>query len=157
MEPVRLGEKSFAMTVHALREAEKLLQEAGAKGKEALVLLAGHGEGQKFILDLVLWPDQIATAVSVRLLRDSMSQVHAKLAERGRIIGAQVHTHPGQAFHTETDDADTTVTQLGSLSIVVPYFCRLGLRGWPGCVAYVLEEDGWSSATYAALVVEVQE
>ncbi len=43
-----------------------------------------------------------------------------QLANKSRGIRAQVHTHPGAAFHSETDDHWPVISQPGFLSIVVP-------------------------------------
>ena len=45
-----------------------------------------------------------------------------QLGDEHRAIRAQVHTHPGMAFHSETDDHWPVVSQPGFLSIVVPNF-----------------------------------
>jgi len=39
-----------------------------------------------------------------------------------RSVKAQVHTHPGRAFHSATDDQWPIVSQAGFLSIVIPDF-----------------------------------
>jgi len=44
------------------------------------------------------------------------------LAASQQSVWAQVHTHPGQAFHSETDDNWPIVSQEGFLSIVIPHF-----------------------------------
>ena len=43
----------------------------------------------------------------------------------GRLkIVAQVHSHPGEAFHSEVDDEWAIVRHVGALSLVVPGFAR---------------------------------
>jgi hypothetical protein len=44
------------------------------------------------------------------------------LAASKRSVKAQVHTHPGQAFHSSTDDKWPIVSQAGFVSIVIPDF-----------------------------------
>jgi hypothetical protein len=46
------------------------------------------------------------------------------LADEGRSIRAQVHTHGHEAFHSETDDAYPAVQTPGFLSLVIPWFAR---------------------------------
>jgi len=43
-----------------------------------------------------------------------------RLAHERRTIRAQLHTHPGPAFHSPTDDHCPVVSQPGFLSIVIP-------------------------------------
>lgn len=45
-----------------------------------------------------------------------------RLATRGEGVRAQVHTHPGSAFHSDTDDAWPIVHLEGFLSLVIPDF-----------------------------------
>ena len=41
---------------------------------------------------------------------------------RGERLFAQVHTHPGRAYHSEMDDRYAVVIAPGGLSLVVPNF-----------------------------------
>lgn len=67
-----------------------------------------------------------------------------RLAASKHSIKAQVHTHPGEAFHSATDDKWPIVSQEGFLSIVIPDFAtgEISLENtWIGR----LNEDGvWS-------------
>lgn len=58
-----------------------------------------------------------------------------RLGRKRREILAQVHTHPGQAFHSTTDDCWPVVSQPGFISIVIPNFAlgQMNLEGaWIG-------------------------
>jgi hypothetical protein len=46
------------------------------------------------------------------------------LAASRQSVKAQVHTHPGEAFHSTTDDTWPIVSQVGFLSIVIPDFAK---------------------------------
>lgn len=59
-----------------------------------------------------------------------------KLAAAGLGIRVQIHTHPGSAFHSPTDDEFPIVHNPGFLSLVVPNFA-LGSVGFDG--AYLSE------------------
>src|SRR5437763_818131 len=51
-----------------------------------------------------------------------MTALHAEL-RRGRLmVAAQVHSHPGPAFHSKADDRWAIVRHEGALSLVVPDF-----------------------------------
>lgn len=45
-----------------------------------------------------------------------------RLASTKRSVKVQVHTHPGEAFHSTTDDLWPIVSQAGFLSVVIPNF-----------------------------------
>jgi hypothetical protein len=73
-----------------------------------------------------------------------------RLATSKRSVKVQVHTHPGEAFHSATDDHWPIVSQAGFVSIVIPDFAagEPSLdRAWVGC----LQVDGtWRRLTSPA-------
>lgn len=75
-----------------------------------------------------------------------------QLARQDRAIRAQVHTHPGSAFHSETDDHWPVVSQPGFVSIVIPNFA-MGtidfMKMWSG----ILAADGdWEQIPISSIV-----
>ena len=44
-------------------------------------------------------------------------------SDRLKVV-AQVHSHPGKAFHSEADDQWAIVRNVGALSLVLPQFAR---------------------------------
>jgi hypothetical protein len=64
------------------------------------------------------------------------------LYEAKQVIGVQVHSHPMEAYHSETDDTYPIATLSGSLSIVLPFFGRDGF-GSSDIAAYRLDRDSW--------------
>ena len=64
---------------------------------------------------------------------------------------ARIHSHPVEAFHSATDDANPALTHDGALSIVVPFF-GLGLRhGLDSCAVYRLLGGRWIEIPAGAL------
>jgi proteasome lid subunit RPN8/RPN11 len=51
-----------------------------------------------------------------------LTEFWKRLASSRRSVKVQVHTHPGEAFHSSTDDRWPIVSQVGFLSIVIPNF-----------------------------------
>ena len=71
------------------------------------------------------------------------------------MIGVQVHSHPTDAYHSETDDTYPIATLEGSLSIVLPFF---GRDGWESkdIAVYRLGRTGWDELTQpTSHIVEV--
>jgi hypothetical protein len=64
------------------------------------------------------------------------------LAKTRRRICAQIHTHPGPAFHSKTDDLHPIIHVPGFVSIVVPDFAR-GPALRRSYVAEIDESGGW--------------
>ncbi len=146
MEPIDLNSiKRFTIQSAILAELAACLEKGRKHGIEALALLAGFPVSEsEFMIDTCYVPAQRATAISVELDEGSLLPIHEDLVTSERALAIQVHSHPGTAYHSDEDDADTTVTQSGSLSIVVPEFGALGLDGWPGCAIYRRFGNGWS-------------
>jgi hypothetical protein len=64
-----------------------------------------------------------------------------QLAERREGVRIQVHTHPGEAFHSQTDDAFPIVHSPGFLSLVIPRFAK-GEVGFKDAFLAELGQDG---------------
>lgn len=56
----------------------------------------------------------------------------------------QLHTHPGADVRMSKLDREWEVVRhVGALSIIVPYYCRQGLKGFQGVNVYEREEEDW--------------
>jgi hypothetical protein len=64
-----------------------------------------------------------------------------RLAQESLGIRIQVHTHPGEAFHSPTDDAFPIIHTIGFLSLVIPNFA-LGSIGFDDAFLTEIQEDG---------------
>ena len=72
--------------------------------------------------------------------------LYPPLAAAKRSVKAQIHTHPGEAFHSASDDRWPIVSQAGFISIVLPNFAigRTSLENaWVG----VMLRDGRALVT----------
>jgi len=68
-----------------------------------------------------------------------------ELADLQQSVRVQVHIHPGDAFHSETDDQHAIVSTPGFLSLVVPNSAE-GSISLEGCYLAELTSDGsWQS------------
>jgi hypothetical protein len=76
-------------------------------------------------------PEQTASSTADGLLvvvgGDALFEVNKHLHRRGELLVGQVHTHPGAAYHSPTDDDYPLVTLIGALSLVIPEFGRHGM------------------------------
>ncbi len=83
-----------------------------------------------------------------------MTHYWFRLARERRTIAAQIHTHPGAAFHSATDDHWPIISQPGFISIVIPNFAQepvLLKEAWVGR----LDADGDWRAVPADTMVEI--
>lgn len=129
------------LPVDILDEARAFFELRGANGHEGTAMIAARdGVASQLVI-----PDQRATPVpycSVEVTLSGKLQLAAALRADERYV-ARIHSHPGLAFHSPTDDANPALTHEGALSIVVPFF-GLGLRrGLDACAVLVRREGYW--------------
>jgi hypothetical protein len=113
----------------------EVLARAGQHHHEAFVVWGGSfvGDAKTFRFTSAIVPAQRAHSTPDGLLVTvdgaALFEVNKTLYTRRETLGGQVHSHPTEAFHSETDDHFPLVTLLGSLSVVVPDFAIKGLNG----------------------------
>lgn len=113
---LRVPAALLASTFHALREC-------GREQNECVVYWTGPAE----LSNVVNWQDHPNHRRSPREYEIDgawLTEYWFRLARERRTIRAQIHTHPGQAFHSATDDQFPVVSQPGFISIVIPNFAR---------------------------------
>lgn len=129
-----------------LREAEQFLTDRGADGQEGTGLVAFGRNGDHWRADSFVAPEQRGQRAELGCWVEVTEQGKRELAVRlpaGCRYLARIHSHPAQAFHSRTDDANPALTHEGAISIVVPYF-GLGLRrGLAACAVYRLTVRRW--------------
>jgi Prokaryotic homologs of the JAB domain len=114
--PLRLSEG-------LLREALGTLRHCSAGVRECVCWLTGPID-EPGVLDDVLHPSHSASAGGYRVEDRWINDAWLALARAGREVRLQVHTHPGAAYHSATDDAYPAVQTPGFLSLVIPRFAQ---------------------------------
>src|SRR6185437_16939548 len=112
----------------AIETTLKAMRHFGSHGCEALVLWVGHIDSatgtarvaQAFVPDQK--PISGEEGVGYFVSGDTLFKLNKALSETGLRLIAQVHSHPGEAYHSEADDRYAIVTADGGLSLVVPDF-----------------------------------
>lgn len=136
----------FMVPAHIVDKTDAQLRGAGRNGCECFVLWTGSRENGNFYINTVHVPRQTAyryeEGVCVRVDGPELHRLNLWLFENQEELAIQIHSHPTDAFHSETDDACPIVTTLGGLSIVVPDFAKNGLRR-SGVAYYRLGLSGW--------------
>ena len=139
----------FKVPKAVLEETQTSLRAAGRDGHELFVLWSGTQQTTSFIVQNIHVPRQVAYRTEggcgVRVGGDALHALSAWLFEHGQVLAAQVHSHPTDAFHSDTDDTYPIVTALGGLSIVAAYFGRDGLLS-PTTAAFRLTAVGWQAS-----------
>lgn len=139
----------FEVPADVVADTERSLSQAGHEGYELFVLWSGAESGPLFRVQTAHVPKQtsyrLKSGLCVRVEGEALHKLNAWLFNHDEKLAAQVHAHPADAYHSETDGTYPIVTTLGGLSLVVPDFCRAGL--FPGSAAYRLAVDGWRAET----------
>lgn len=115
--------KRIVCSLSIVRETIEILRTGGARSEERVALwLSGASSRAPATVLEVYEPDQIAEVDYFRLLPHSMRALMTHLASTRRRIVAQIHTHPGQAYHSDVDAEWAIVRHVGALSLVLPKF-----------------------------------
>jgi hypothetical protein len=138
--------RRFRVPKSVIEKTEEALRGAGKDGYELFVLWSGVVDGDVLEIKTPHVPRQssfrLRSGLLVRVDGDALHKLNAWLYERQELLAVQVHAHPTEAFHSETDDAFPIVTVLGGLSLVACDFARHGLLS-RGAAAYRLSSHGW--------------
>ena len=134
--------KEFYVPRLVLDPTLEVLQSAGADGNEAFVVWGGEASNGKLRFTSALRPPQHAISgpdgVGVHVSGEALFELNRVLFSRGEVLAGQVHSHPGEAYHSDTDDHFPLVTLLGALSLVVPDFGERGRKGMASWAWYRL-------------------
>lgn len=109
------------MLVH---ETLELLREAGSRPAEGIVLWLGRRRDDIIRVEKPYVPIHESDRDYFRIPPEGMAALLRTLGDEGLFVAAQVHSHPGAAFHSEADDRWAIVRHVGALSVVVPHFAR---------------------------------
>lgn len=119
----------YLISIETVDTTQKYFRQVGRKGKEAIGYWTGTFSGDDAYVSNVLFPNKF---VKNRL--DSWGYVKVELNVAFRIgqeiykleqfLLIQLHTHPGIAFHSYTDDRYPISHKIGFISIVIPHFAK---------------------------------
>lgn len=144
---VRLADiERIALPNTVLDQTRDVLRKFGAQGCEGLVLWVGNVDGNDAVIRGIVVPEQnpIREESGVGYFVEGPVLFRlAKYLEREQLrLIAQVHSHPSDAYHSETDDRYAIVTEDGGFSLVVPDFARAPME-LHGCAIYRLRSGQW--------------
>lgn len=112
---VEISSVRISETIHLLREAGR---------KECVLLWLGRREAGVQRIVEVYRPLQKNSIDYFEIPREGMAALMERLRSQSLYVASQVHTHPGRAFHSPTDDRWAIVRHAGALSVVLPDFAK---------------------------------
>jgi hypothetical protein len=141
-----LGIETVIVPGKILAEMRERLAEVGLQGAEAFALWAGARiDTRTFRVSALVIPGQQAykteSGVCVTVPGDELHRLNMWLFENGLELIAQVHTHPTDAYHSETDNAFPIVATIGAFSLVLPDFASRPFS-WNEVAVYRLNTKG---------------
>lgn len=139
--------KRIVVPSACVEEAHAHLRRVGQRGLEGFALWAGELDGDTFLVRANIIPEQRGLrsdlGVCVVVGGDELHRINVWLYEHNMILIAQLHSHPGEAYHSATDNAYPIATSVGSLSLVVPDFASEPFS-LANCAVYrLLPSRGW--------------
>jgi len=152
----------FYVPIAILHETNASLREYGKHGCEGLVLWLGHiHDDNSCRVERILTPPQNSVksedGVGYFVTSETLFSLNKFLSSTGLRLLAQVHSHPGHAYHSTADDRYCIVTLEGGFSLVVPDFglAPPSLRKW---ATYRLIDGVWEklSNNAVATVFEIE-
>ena len=105
-----------------VRESALMLRELSDDRTEAVLLWAGVRHDALASVRRIVVPEFTSTSVHFEVSLEERIALASALAAEGEMVLAQLHTHPGPAFHSRADDRFALPRHTGAISIVVPDF-----------------------------------
>ena len=109
-------------------EVHEWLRIAGRQECEGVGFWAGVQDGDQFTVQSAYIPRQMAGRAGggtmVVISGDELFRMNVWLHQRRLTLVAQIHSHPTDAYHSDTDDDFAVMSRIGGLSIVVPDYAQ---------------------------------
>lgn len=99
------------------------LRACGGGHRECQALWVGSWDNPERV-DRVVHPDHSASPAGFQLDDAWLNRFWRELADTGEGVRAQIHTHPGAAYHSTIDDEFPILSVPGFLSLVIPRFAQ---------------------------------
>lgn len=132
----------------AAEEAHAYLRKRGFQEVEAVALWAGQAQGNTFEVQKTIIPKQTAhrtpTGLCYTVSPEELHRINVWLHENEMQIIAQMHSHPGEAYHSQLDDDLPIATTAGCLSLVIPDFAREPFSPKLCAIYRLLPGQGWT-------------
>lgn len=128
----------LVMTESCIAALEVCMAPEIEKGHEGVAYLLGHSDSSTTLAIAGIRPDAITTRGSFRVPPPAMALVVRAAVDRGLQVVGQVHTHPGEAYHSDGDDDGARIAFTGFVSVVLPDYGR-HLPSLTGAAAYIFK------------------
>jgi proteasome lid subunit RPN8/RPN11 len=94
----------------------------GSSKKEKVLLWLGKITQDGCQVQEIFEPIQRTASNYFEIPPEGMESLMAHIKQTRRFLVAQIHTHPGRAYHSAADDKWAIARHEGAYSLVLPYF-----------------------------------
>lgn len=108
------------------------------RGNEGIAYLLGQTDGITTVVIAAIRPQARTTRGSFAVEARAMALVVRAAVDRGLQVVGQVHTHPGEAYHSDGDNDGARIAFTGYVSIVLPDYGRQ-LPAFTGAATYFFQ------------------
>jgi len=123
------------------------------QGHEGIVYLLGRTDGKVTLGVSVFRPQARTTYGSFDVSAAAMAQCVACASELELQVIGQIHTHPGEAYHSDGDVEGARIRYAGYISLVLPDYGR-PLPSLKGIAAYIWRTEGkWAELANDDIII----
>lgn len=139
------------------RDSLELLREYASEDSERMVLWSGVvGRAAELLVRTIVVPDHEPQGWRVDINRSLWRGLLHAMRRQDQMLLAQVHSHPGEAYHSEGDEAWPAEHSDGFLSVVVPRF-GVDVTELTDCAIYEYRLEGASGRFHELSEDEVED
>lgn len=120
--------RTYEVPQRILAESADLLRSLGEGVRESVVLWVGVERASTAEVRRIVVPRYRSWRLGFDVPIEERLEIARQLAQSDEKLLAQLHTHPGSAFHSRTDDRLALPRHTGAISIVVADFAT----AWDG-------------------------
>ena len=113
---------TYSVSRSVLRESAVTLRSLSGGVRESAILWIGVSDDRNARVRGITVPKQFTSATHFKVPLEERLKLAQRLAYSREQLLVQLHTHPGEAFHSLADDRLALPRHTGALSIVVPNF-----------------------------------
>lgn len=114
----------LVLTKACIRTLQDCLAPETSWGHEGIAYLMGQTNGETTLAVGAIRPQAKTTEGSFEVDITAMARVVRAAVKHGLEVIGQVHTHPGQAYHSAGDETGARIAYSGYISIVLPEYGR---------------------------------
>lgn len=137
---IKMPPARFIMTEDCIVALSECLSQSEKRGHEGIAYLLGLTNARTSMAVAAIRPDAQTSRGHFHVDQIAMARIMRKASDAGLQIVGQVHTHPGDAYHSQGDIEGAKIAYTGFTSMVLPNYGR-ELPNLDGAAAYMFASD----------------